>query len=40
MRELVERYPQLQLRAFPQAGHAPFISHPHDVAAALAEFFA
>lgn len=40
MRYLAERYSQLRLREFPHAGHAPFISHPDDFVAAVAEFFA
>lgn len=40
LRDLVGENPQLQLREFAQAGHAPFISHPRDFAAALVEFFA
>ncbi len=38
LRTLAERHPHVQLREFTQAGHAPFISHPQDFAAALVEF--
>lgn len=40
LRALAERHPQLRLREFAQAGHAPFVSHPQDFVAALGEFFA
>lgn len=40
LRDLAERYPQLRLQEFAQAGHAPFISHPQAFVAALVEFFA
>lgn len=40
LRDLAAQHPQLCLREFAQAGHAPFISHPQEFAAALAEFFA
>lgn len=40
LRDLAARHPQLRLQEFAQAGHAPFISHPQEFAAALTEFLA
>ena len=40
LRALVQTYPRVRLREFPQAGHAPFISHPQVFVDALAEFVA
>lgn len=38
LRSLVAAYPHMQLREFAHAGHAPFISHPQEFAAAVTEF--
>lgn len=37
---LIAQLPQAQLHIFPQAGHAPFISHPEDFFEVLSHFLA
>lgn len=40
LRALAQSHPHVRLEEFPQAGHAPFISHPQECADVLAEFLA
>lgn len=38
LRRVHEQYPHMQLQEIPQAGHAPFMSHPQETVAMITEF--
>jgi len=38
LRRVHEHYPHMPLQEVALAGHAPFISHPQETAAAISEF--